>query len=127
MQNCKKNVEKSEKKWSDRICWGLAGKKTGGGSANGERGIPGRQKVAHGSNVPALTSHASPNPRSKSGYEPERRVIKKDGPEARARAEDDLELDYEIRRKRVVRATILFLLPVNLAYCKWKKKEKNNE
>ena len=58
-------------------------------------GIPGRQKVAHGSNVPALTSHASPNPRSKSGYEPERRVIKKDGPEARTRAEDDLELDCQ--------------------------------
>lgn len=40
------------------------------------------------------TGHASQNPRSKSGYEPERRVIKKDGPEAETRAEDDLELDY---------------------------------
>ena len=40
MQNCKKNAKKSEKKWSDRICWGLAGKKTGGESANGERGNP---------------------------------------------------------------------------------------
>lgn len=71
---------------------------------------PADKKVAHGSNVPALTSHASPNPRSKSGYEPERRVIKKDGPEAETRAEDNLELDYEIRRKRVVRATILFFV-----------------
>lgn len=67
-------------------------------------GIPGRQKVAHGSNVPALTSHASPNPRSKSGYEPERRVIKKDRPEAETRAEDDLELDYERNKKKKSRA-----------------------
>lgn len=104
MQNCKKNAEKSEKKWSDRICWGLAGKKTGGGSANGERGNPRPTKVAHGSNVPALTSHASPNPRSKSGYEPERRVIKKDRPEAETRAEDDLELDYERNKKKKSRA-----------------------
>lgn len=60
-------------------------------------GIPGRQKVAHGSNVPALTSHASPNPRSKSGYEPERRVIKKDRPEAETRAEDEKELNYAMQ------------------------------
>ena len=74
-------------------------------------GIPGRQKVAHGSNVPALTSHASPNPRSKSGYEPERRVIKKDRPEAETRAEDDWSwIMKEIRRKRVVRTTILFFV-----------------
>lgn len=53
--------------------------------------------------------------------------VENDRPEAETRAEDDLELDYEIRRKRVVRATILFLLPVNLAYCKWKKKEKKRE
>lgn len=85
MQNCEKNAEKSEKKWSDRICWGLAGKKAGCGSVENNR------------------------------------------PEAETRAEDDLELDYEIRRKRVVRAAILFLLPVNLAYCKWKKKEKKHE
>ena len=43
---------------------------------NEEREIPGRQKVVRGLNVPGLTSHAGLNPRSKSGYEPERRVIK---------------------------------------------------
>lgn len=43
---------------------------------NGERGILGRQKVVCGSNVPVSPSHAGPNPRSKSGYETERRVIK---------------------------------------------------
>lgn len=37
MQNCKKNAKKSEKKWSDRICWGLAGKKTGCGSVENNR------------------------------------------------------------------------------------------
>lgn len=42
---------------------------------NEEREIPGRPKVVRGSNVPVLTSHAGLNPRSKSGYEPERRVI----------------------------------------------------
>ena len=42
---------------------------------NGEREIPGRQKVVRGSNVPVLTSHAGLNPRSKSGYEREARVI----------------------------------------------------
>ena len=42
---------------------------------NEEREIPGRQKVVRGLNVPVLTSHAGLNPRSKSGYEPERRVI----------------------------------------------------
>ena len=36
---------------------------------------PGRQKVVRGSKVPVLTSHAGLNLRSKSGYEPERRVI----------------------------------------------------
>ena len=42
---------------------------------NEEREIPGRPKVVRGSNVPVLTSHAGLNPRSKSGYEPERRAI----------------------------------------------------
>ena len=42
---------------------------------NGEREIPGRQKIVRGSNIPVLTSHVGQNPRSKSGYEPERRVI----------------------------------------------------
>ena len=42
---------------------------------NGEREIPSRQKIGRGSNVPVLISHAGLNPRSKSGYEPERRVI----------------------------------------------------
>lgn len=37
MQNCKKNAEKSEKKWSDRICWGLVGKKAGCGSVENNR------------------------------------------------------------------------------------------
>lgn len=104
MQNCKKNAEKSEKKWSDRICWGLQERKPEAEVLTESGGIPGRQKVAHGSNVPALTSHASPNPRSKSGYEPERRVIKKDRPEAETRAEDDLELDYERNKKKKSRA-----------------------
>ena len=31
---------------------------------NGERGIPGQQKVVCGSNVPVSPSHAGPNPRS---------------------------------------------------------------
>ena len=44
---------------------------------NGEREIPGRQKVVRGSNVPVLISHAGLNPRLKSGYEREARVIKK--------------------------------------------------
>ena len=43
---------------------------------NGEREIPGRQKVVRGSNVQVLTSHAGLNPRSESGYEREARVIK---------------------------------------------------
>ena len=43
---------------------------------NGEREIPGRQKVVRGSNVQVLTLHAGLNPRSKSGYEREARVIK---------------------------------------------------
>ena len=59
---------------------------------NGEREIPGRQKVVRGSNVSALTSHAGLNPRSKhvslslparprlpqlrAGYKCEARVIK---------------------------------------------------
>ena len=43
---------------------------------NGEREIPGRQKVIRGLNVPVLTSHVGLNPRSKSGYEREARVIK---------------------------------------------------
>ena len=32
---------------------------------NGEREVPGRQKIVRGSNVPVLTSHAGLNPRSK--------------------------------------------------------------
>ena len=60
---------------------------------NGEREIPGRQKVVRGSNVQVLTSHAGLNPRSKHaslsplrlrltastrlGYKREARVIKK--------------------------------------------------
>ena len=43
---------------------------------NGEREIPGRQKVIRGLSVPVLTSHVGLNPRSKSGYEREARVIK---------------------------------------------------
>ncbi len=43
----------------------------------GEREISGRQKVVRGSNVPVLISHAGLNPRLKSGYEREARVIKK--------------------------------------------------
>ena len=43
---------------------------------NEEREISGRQKVVCESNVTVLTSHTGLNPRSKSGYEPERRVIK---------------------------------------------------
>ena len=43
---------------------------------NEEREIPGRQKVVRGSSVPILTSHVGLNPRSKSGYEREARVIK---------------------------------------------------
>ena len=43
---------------------------------NGEREILGRQKVVRGSSVPILTSHVGLNPRSKSGYECEARVIK---------------------------------------------------
>lgn len=42
---------------------------------NGEREVPSRQKVVRGSNIPVLISHVGQNPRSKSGYEPERRVI----------------------------------------------------
>ena len=42
---------------------------------NGEREAPGRQKIVRGSNILVLTSHVGQNPRSKSGYEPERRVI----------------------------------------------------
>ena len=45
---------------------------------NGEREVPGRRKVVRGSNVSVLTSHVGQNPRSKSGYEPERRVINGD-------------------------------------------------
>ena len=44
---------------------------------NEEREISGRQEVVHESNVPVLTSYAGLNPRSKSGYEREARVIKK--------------------------------------------------
>ena len=44
---------------------------------NEEREIPGRRKVVRESNVPVLTSYAGLNPRSKSGYEREARVIKK--------------------------------------------------
>ena len=47
---------------------------------NEEREIPGRQKVVRESNVQVLTSHAGLNPRSKSGYEREARVIKTDEP-----------------------------------------------
>ena len=43
---------------------------------NEEREITGRQKVVRGSNVSVLTSHVGLNPRSKSGYEREARVIK---------------------------------------------------
>ena len=43
---------------------------------NGEREVPGRRKVVRGSNVLVLISHVGQNPRSKSGYEPKRRVIK---------------------------------------------------
>ena len=46
-------------------------------TVNEEREITGRQKVVRGSNIPVLTSHAGQNPRSKSGYEREARVIKK--------------------------------------------------
>ena len=44
---------------------------------NGEREISGRQKVVRWSNVPVLISYVGLNPRSKSGYEREARVIKK--------------------------------------------------
>ena len=47
---------------------------------NGEREIPGRQKIVRGSNAQVLASHAGLNPRSKSGYEREARVIKIDEP-----------------------------------------------
>ena len=47
---------------------------------NGEREIPGRQKIVRGSNAQVLASHAGLNPRSKSGYEREARVIKIDKP-----------------------------------------------
>ena len=43
---------------------------------NGEREISGRQKVVRWSNVPVLISYVGLNPRSKSGYEREARVIK---------------------------------------------------
>ena len=43
---------------------------------NGEQEIPGRQKVVRGSSVLVLTSHVGLNPRLKSGYEREARVIK---------------------------------------------------
>ena len=36
---------------------------------NGEREVPGRQKVVRGSNIPVLISHAGLNPRSKSSNE----------------------------------------------------------
>lgn len=42
---------------------------------NEEREILGRQKIVRWPNVPVLTSHAGMNPRSKSGYEHEVRVI----------------------------------------------------
>lgn len=44
-------------------------------TTNGEREIPGRQKIVRGSNVPVLASHAGLNPRSKSDYEREAQVI----------------------------------------------------
>ena len=43
---------------------------------NGEREIPGRQKIVRGANVPVLASHAGLNPHSKSGNEREARAIK---------------------------------------------------
>lgn len=48
-----------------------------GKKINGEREILGLQKVVRESNIQVLTSHAGLNPRSKSGYEREARVIKK--------------------------------------------------
>ena len=62
----------------DAYCIGLAAIGADKGKCpgfNGEREVPGRQKVVRGSNVPVLTSHVGQNPRSKSGYEPERRAI----------------------------------------------------
>ena len=62
----------------DAYCIGLAAigaDKVKRHGFNGEREAPGQQKVIRGSNIPVLTSHVSQNPRSKSGYEPERRVI----------------------------------------------------
>ena len=62
----------------DAYCIGLAAigaDKVKRHGFNGEREVPGQQKVVRGSNIPVLTSHVSQNPRSKSGYEPERRVI----------------------------------------------------
>lgn len=62
----------------DAYCIGLAAigaDKVKRHGFNGEREVPGQQKVIRGSNIPVLTSHVSQNPRSKSGYEPERRVI----------------------------------------------------
>ena len=62
----------------DAYCIGLAAIGTNKAKRpgfNGEREVPGRQKVVRGSNIPVLTSHVGQNPRSKSGYEPERRVI----------------------------------------------------
>lgn len=45
-------------------------------SINEERRIPDRPKVVRGLNAPVITSHVGLNPRSKSGNELERRVIK---------------------------------------------------
>ena len=62
----------------DAYCIGLAAIGADKGKCpgfNGEREVPGRQKVVCGSNVPVLTSHVGQNSRSKSGYEPERRAI----------------------------------------------------
>ena len=62
----------------DAYCIGLAAigaDKVKRHGFNGERKVPGQQKVVRGSNIPVLTSHVSQNPRSKSGHEPERRVI----------------------------------------------------
>ena len=62
----------------DAYCIGLAAigaDKVKRPGFNGEREVPGRQKVVRGSNIPVLTSHVGQNPRSKSGYESERRVI----------------------------------------------------
>ena len=62
----------------DAYCIGLAAIGADKGKCpgfNGEREVPGRQKVVCGSNVPVLTSHVGQNSRSKSGHEPERRAI----------------------------------------------------